>query len=203
LRVDKSIEWEIEIKIFRNKTVLGEILKVLLIASAVPGLLVFILWAVEGFPRIIDMYNGKYLVSLLIVLILGTILYLFLTMNKYPVKYQLNPKGVTFITLPKQRRKNKITSSLLVIIGALNKSPVPIGTGMMLESHQDMHTDWRKVEKIVFDKERKSITLRCKDVTKNVLFCNEDNVDEIFEIILYYCPKAKILIKTKSRGEDN
>lgn len=190
-----SIDWEIEISILNNMGVIGEVFKVLGIASAIPTLLVFILWAVDGFPQIIDLKDLKYFIVLIVITLAATALMILFTANKYPIRYELRPQGVTFITMAKRRKKNKFIAGLLILLGAAKNNPTAMGTGMLASSVQNMNTNWKKVRKIVLNKKRKSISLISSDMTKNILFCHEDNLNEVFSAVRLYCPKVKLIEK--------
>ena len=193
--IKPSINWEIEISILNNMGVMGEVFKVFGIASAIPALLVFILWAADGFPKIIDLGDFKYFLALIIITLIGTALLILAIGNNYPTRYELTPQGVTFITLAKRRKKNNFIALLLILLAGSKGNVSAMGTGVLAASRQDMHTNWKKVRKIVFNKKRRSISLICTDMTKNILFCKEDNVNEVFNAVKLYCPKAKILEK--------
>lgn len=193
--IKPEINWEIEISILNNMGVMGEVFKVLGIASAIPALLVFILWAADGFPKIIDLGDFKYFLGLIIITLIGTALLILAIGNNYPTRYELTPQGVTFITLPKRRKKNNFIATLLIILGGASRNPSAVGTGVLAASRQNMYTNWKKVRKIVFNKKRRSISLISIDMTKNILFCKEDNVNEVFNAVKLYCPKARIVEK--------
>jgi len=195
IKQKKSISWEIDISILTNMIVMKEILKVLGLATALPTILVLILWIAEGTPQIIDIKDGKYIFFLLIFLLVATSLFILIMGNKYPTRYEVNPKGVTFITLPKEKRKNKIVGAILFFLGLVKGNPTNMGIGMVTASRHNMHTDWKKVRKIVIYKKRMAISLMATDLRKNIIFCYKDNFEEIFSAVRFYCPKAKIIIK--------
>lgn len=191
--IKPSINWEIEISILNNMGVMGEVFKVLGIASAIPALLVFILWAADGFPKISDLGDFKYFLALILILIIVTALIILAVGNKYPTRYELTPQGVTFITLEKRRKKNNFIALLLILLGGAKGNISAMGTGVLAASRQNMNTNWKKVRKIVFHKKRRSISLISTDMTKNILFCKEDNISEVFNAVKLYCPKAKVI----------
>lgn len=191
--IKPSINWEIEISILNNMGVMGEVFKVLGIASAIPALLVFILWAADGFPKISDLGDFKYFLDLILILIIVTALIILAVGNKYPTRYELTPQGVTFITLEKRRKKNNFIALLLILLGGTKGNVSAMGTGVLAASRQNMYTNWKKVRKIVFNKKRGSISLISTDMTKNILFCKEDNINEVFNAVKLYCPKAKVI----------
>lgn len=190
-----SINWEIEIGILNNMGVMGEVFKVLGIASAIPTLLVFILWASDGFPKIIDLGDFKYFLVLIIITLIGTVLIILAIGNNYPTRYELNSKGATFITLAKRRKKNNFIALLLILLAGSKGNISAMGTGVLAASRQDMYTNWKKVKKVVYHKKRKSISLISSDMTKNILFCNEENINEVFNAVRLYCRNAKIIEK--------
>ncbi len=189
------ITWEIDIGILNNMGVMGEVFKVLAIAASIPFLLVVGLWAADGFPQIIDIGDAKYFIILIIVTLVLTALVIILTGNKYSIRYELGPQGVKFISLPKQQIKNKNIAKLLMFFGAAKGSHTSVGVGMIASARQNMYTDWRKVRKIIYQKRRRTIALKCSDMTKNILFCSQENADEVFNAVSYYCSKARIIIK--------
>lgn len=189
------IDWEIQIGILNNMGVMGEVFKVLGIAAAIPALLVFILWAADGFPQIGDLDGLGYFFILILITLSLTALLILATGNNYPTRYELNSKGVTFITLAKGRKKNKLLALLLIFIGSSKGNLSAMGTGVLAASRQNMYTNWKKVRKIVYHKNRRSISLISTDMTKNILFCKEDNVNEVFNAVKLYCPKAKVIEK--------
>lgn len=191
--IKPSINWEIEISILNNMGVMGEVFKVLGIASAIPALLVFILWAADGFPKISDLGDFKYFLALILIIIIVMALIILAVGNKYPTRYELTPQGVTFITLEKRRKKNNFIALLLILLGGAKGNISAMGTGVLAASRQNMNTNWKKVRKIVFHKKRRSISLISTDMTKNILFCKEDNINEVFNAVKLYCPKAKVI----------
>lgn len=193
--IKPSISWEIEIGILNNMGVVGEVFKVLGIASAIPALLVFILWAADGFPKVGDLSGFGYFLILIIITLGLTALLILAVGNKYPIRYELNSQGVTFITLAKRRKKNNFIALLLILLAGSKGNVSGVGTGVLAASRQDMHTNWRKVKKVVYHKKRKSIALISSDMTKNILFCNEENVNEVINAVKLYCNKAKIIEK--------
>ncbi|PRR83697.1 hypothetical protein [Clostridium vincentii] len=189
------INWEIEIGMITNIGVIREVFKVFAIASAIPAVFVFILWALDGFPEIIDLKDSKNFILLIFITIIGTVLLILLTGNKYPIRYEITPQGVTFITLDKRKKKNKIIALLLILLGAAKNNPTAVGTGLLASSRQNMYTNWKKVKKVIYHKKRRSISLVASDMTKNILFCNEENVKEVFNAVRLYCPKARLIEK--------
>lgn len=82
---------------------------------------------------------------------------------------------------------------LLILLGGAKGNISAMGTGVLAASRQNMNTNWKKVRKIVFHKKRRSISLISTDMTKNILFCKEDNINEVFNAVKLYCPKAKVI----------
>ncbi len=193
--IHEGLSWEIDVPILKPSGVLGEVLKVLALGALVPFVLIFILWAIEGFKPIIDLEDWKY-GAILIGLTLGlTLLFFLLLGNRYPTRYEVSVKGASFITLPQQQRKNKILAVFLVILGVFNRNPTAAGIGFLSASGQRMDTPWGKVRKIVFYGRRRVIALICKDLTRNILFCHQNNVEDVFKMVQHCCPKAQIQIK--------
>lgn len=190
-----ELYWEISINLFKNMGVLKEVLKVFGIAFGIVFLFVFLLWAGDGFPKIIDLGDIKYPLILLIGTVLGTGGFIKLLGNPYPIAYQLTSRGAKFITMPPQKRKNKVLSKVLMGLGLFARNPTAVGVGALAHSRQDMFTNWEKVRKVVYFKKKKEIHLKCKDMSKNILFCKGDNVEEVFSVVSYYCKKAKLVVK--------
>lgn len=190
-----ELSWEININLLKNTGVIKEVLKVLMIAFAIVFVFIFFLWAGDGFPNIIDLGDIKFVGGLLIATILGTVILIKLIGSSYLIAYQLTSRGAKFTTLPNQKRKNKILSAILMGLGLLSKNVTATGVGALSHSRQDMFTDWKKVRKVVYFKRKKEIHLHCKDLTKNILFCTQENVEQVFAMVSYYSKQAKLIIK--------
>ncbi|WMW22019.1 hypothetical protein RE476_11690 [Methanolobus mangrovi] len=188
-----DIKWDIDVSILTNRFILKELLKVLGIATFVTVAIVLLI----TLPSILggDIHSNssnardmKYALTLIGMLFFFTALFIFVYYgNMYMLSYSMDSKSVSTISRTEQRGKNSKLNFLLIIIGLLARNPTATGIGFLASSHQDQNLKWKNIKKATFHPDSSTVTLSAGYGEKSIVFCTDDNYDEVSGFIRSMC----------------
>lgn len=192
-----NISWIYEYNLWKEVAVFITILKVLLLSTLFPALVIFFVTLEEGFLKAIRVMAYVYFitgVSILCLLMVSYIIVAIINGGKYIVLFELDEFGVNHIQMPHQYKKNNVLSMIGVVFGAIANNYTAIGANLLSMSKKNMYTDFKKVKKIIINKKKKIIYLN-ETFKKNQIYILENDFDYIKEIILSKSKNATVLYK--------
>lgn len=175
----EKIQWEIYIKIFKNRF----ILKGLLIAIGIPfGTLVLaIIILSKGDIMGTDAKYALFLIFLL--LIITYIIIMIIYGGKYAPGFIIDDKGITNYTQDNQGKKNSIINTILVISGLYGGNLSAAGSGMIAQSRQEVKITWKEIRKVKYYPRQNTIIVRGGLNNKLAIFCTKENYEKVETVI--------------------
>ncbi len=180
------ISWDIDVSLLTNKHIAKQIVLVFSLAILFTITIIFLIELFSGSitPDFLIALAKIFLLLTAIITVL-TILGVFLAMgNRYSYTFTLDPqKGISERPQTRQRSKNFIINSLLVLLGLLAKNPTAAGTGILSQSRQEQFVNWKSINAIKTDPRNRAITLKRNRRTLMVVFCHPDNYETVAGLI--------------------
>jgi hypothetical protein len=196
---DGVLRWTYEMNMWTNPTILITLIKGVLIAAAVPILLVAVLGLVEKGPaeslRVLAVVAPYVLGIMLALLAIAYPIVALLNGGKYCVVFEMDDEGVNHIQMQKQFDRNKLVSMLTVLAGIAAGNPQAAGAGLLAGSRRNSYTKFSKVKTIVSRPSRDVIYVN-ESLSKNQVYADSDNYEVILNYLLHQCPKAKFLYRS-------
>ncbi len=184
--------WMYAFSFWKNPAVLITTYKLLLLATLVPGLLMFFLTlAEEGIApafRIFILIMGGGAVLMAALLALAYPLIALIYGGKYYVLFKMDNKGINHIQLDKQFKKAQAMGFLTTLLGAASGSIAAGGAGILAASRKNLYTSFERVKSMKVNSRRNTIYLN-ETLTRNQIYVSDENFQSIKEYILNHCPK--------------
>lgn len=193
---DGVLRWTYQMNMWRNPTIFITTAKVILLAAAVPVLLVVVLALVESGVR--ESLNALLVVApyvfgiMLALLMLAYPLIAILNGGKYCVVFEMDDEGVNHIQMDKQFRKNQVLAFLTVLAGLASGNPQTAGAGLLAGTKRSSYSRFSKVKTIVARPRRHVIHVN-ESLLRNQIYAPAEFYETIQQHILSRCPKAKVL----------
>ena len=168
-----ELTWVAKLPFVRDPVFIRQMSLVFVLPLVVLGLLLVVLeWP-------LDMQSLSMILK--IVLVTGGVmlaLYLFVIFGvlrgRQEIRYTLDAKSAREETAGPLKHMN-IVKLLLVLSG----KPTYAGIGLMAQGPQSAQTTWKRVQKFVPDPDAKTITLRKGHTDLAVLYCTQENYDQV------------------------
>jgi len=175
----KKIQWEIYVKIFKNPF----IIKGLMIAIGIPfGILItVIIILAEGNIMGTDAKYALFLIGLLF--LLTYIIIMIIYGGKYAPGFIIDDTGIVNYTQDKEKNKNKIINTILIIFGLFRGGFSAAGSGMMAQSKQVVKIKWKEIRKVKYYPKHNTIIVKDGLTNKLAIFCTKDNYSDVEEAI--------------------
>lgn len=176
------ISWEIDVSLLNNKHIVKQIIFVFSIAILFTILVIFFIELFSGsltWSFLVTL--AKIFLLLVAIIAVLAVLGVFLVMgNRYSYAYTLDPdRGIWERPQVRQRRKNFIINSLLVILGLFAKTPSAAGAGVLAQSRQEQFVKWEDVNKLEIDPRNNTVALKKNRRVLMVVFCHPDNFEAV------------------------
>lgn len=190
-------QWVYEFNLWKNPTILITVLKIMLLATAVPILLLVLLEVGNGVEAAIKAFKTVsfmlfVIFSFLTLLAYGSIAVLY--GGKYCVIFIMDEKGIHHIQMKKQFEKYQVIALLNTLTGIGTGNLQVAGSGLISGSRQSQYTQFSKVKKVIVRKKRNSILLSAP-FNYNQIYMNPNDFDQITDFITSHCTHA--IVKKK------
>lgn len=190
--------WAFELSLLSNPTIFITLIKVLLIASLMPVLLVGgitlyesgLLKSLQAMGQVLAIVIGV----LLVLMIPAYLLIALLFRGRYCVVFEMDDHSVTHIQMQKQFQKNQVLAFLTVLAGAAAGNPQTAGAGLLSGSKQSSTSTFSKVKSLVFHPRRHVIYVN-EAFNKNQVYAPPAFYETIQNHLITHCPKAKVVRK--------
>ena len=180
-----------EFSFWKNPVVLITAYKVLLIALAVPALLMFFLTLGDGMEeafKILITMIGYGIVLMTVLLIVAYIVLGFMYGGKYYVLFKMDDNGVNHIQLDKQYKKAQALGYLTAMIGVTTGNLSAGGAGLLVASKPSLYTNFKKVKSIKISPRSNTIYIN-ESLKRNQIYATKEDFPFVKEYILKNCPK--------------
>jgi hypothetical protein len=188
--------WTYELSLLTNPTVFITLIKVTLIASLMPVLLVGGITLFEsGLLKSLQAMGQVFAIVLGIMLALMILAYLLIALlfrGKYCVVFEMDSHSITHIQMQKQFQKNQVLAFLTVLAGAAAGNPQTAGAGLLAGSKQSSTSTFAKVKSLVFHPRRHVIYVN-ETLNKNQVYAPPAFYEIIQKHLIAHCPKAKVV----------
>lgn len=173
----KEITWEASIHLYRDNT----ILKQLLIAIGLPfGLVILFLFWVAIKSKSVMGYYGLVMIAILFIVTFFFIALVY--QNKIHVRYELNQKNITMMMSQQQAKKNNMINLATMIVGLLKLSPTPVGAGLLVSSHQQQTMKLIDIDSIKIDDHNHKIIIK-DSFYEFIVQCTTQNYQDVKNFI--------------------
>lgn len=176
----KVIEWDFKVPLY-NRFIVLDIFKVLGIPFLI--ILIIIFWNEYSLRRkgyITNTSDYKYaLIFLCIFLLLSIFLLWLIYRNHFESHFKIDQKEASVSYKGTTKRKNAFVNTLLIIFGISSHRPGTVGTGLISASRQTVSVNWKNVFKVVLFPRNHVVVLRNSWRQVMVLYCTNDNYEEI------------------------
>jgi hypothetical protein len=172
--------WEISIPMLNNRVIVGALVKVFGIASAMLGGLLAFLFALEGEWHLIP----KVLLFAALVggglILLGLFCMGVIFRNRMRFRYTVSSTGILFETIDKTA---KTTNRLAIILGLLLRRPQAVGAGLIATSQEVQELKWRGSFCAVYRPGARLVILRNRWRQLMIVYCTAENYAQVADSI--------------------
>ena len=199
-----EISWEIDVPLLTNRFILYDLLKVWGFSSLILGLIMAGIAVYDGKWRsLVDMAPvvGGVSAGLLALLILVMLLFFW---NRFPMGFNLSPKGATVVSLS---RRGRWGNRLAVVLGALAGKPGVAGAGLLGMAQETVAVAWDDVRRLNIHAPTRVISLMDSWHVALRLYCTPPNYDLVLNAVQHWAarglkkaartPRAKGLTPTR------
>ncbi|MDD2426945.1 MAG: hypothetical protein PHR78_01690 [Eubacteriales bacterium] len=162
-----ELNWKIRIPLLKNRLIRNQ----LALAIGIPfGILCLVLLLLQA-------YNGLALVGA--TLVLAFLLVLFIFRGTYDVEFTLDEQGISCETQNKQKKRVRRMASATAVMGVLAGNPTATGAGLMAGARTNERLLWKRIRKVKYLDQQRTIMLRAGWGEAIAVFCTEENYQEI------------------------
>ena len=195
--INESFSWKYDVNLFKDPTILVLIYKVLFLSCIICFFLLSCIAmcddGIDGLSDIIPDAKTLLIITLIVIGVgfVGYFLYAIIMGGKYSIMFTMDQKHIVHEQIPKQAKKSKKISFLLVLAGLLAKRPTSVGTGMITAEHTKTISNFEDVILVKAVRRFNMIKVNEK-FTKNRVYVNSDDYDFVLDFIIKHCPNAQI-----------
>lgn len=197
---DGTYRWLVEINLLKDTTIPFTVWKILLLSCLVPLALTVVLALAEGnltehlFP-IFRLFGLAATIVTVLVAVGYYLVFIPIRGMRYPVVFEMDPKGIRHMQMPKSQDKTELLAWLGILAGALAGNPAVVGTNLLAASRKQLYTEFKKVRKIDVDRRKKVIKLVASDMTRNLIYASQEDFEFVQEWILKHCRRDGVTVK--------
>lgn len=191
---DGKYRWMYEFHMLRNPVILFTVLKVLMLGSCAPTLLVALATLGKGFSKALEAGAQVFGIMMVIMIPMGLLSYLILAGIygwKYIVLFVMDEEGIEHIQQEKQFTKAQGIAWLTMLAGAAANQPGRVGGGMLMATKNSSSSTFRNVKSVVSLRSLHTIKVNSL-FSKNQIYVEAADYDFVWNYITTRCPKAKI-----------
>jgi hypothetical protein len=191
--------WAFEMNMWKNPTLVITAWKVMFLAALFPALLMFVLTLADGDGLVAALDVFIRVLGLVFAVVTGLLLLAYplvalINGGKYCVVFEMDDYRVKHIQMQKQYKKSQVLSMLVVLAGAIAKSPQTAGAGLLAGSKQSLISNFDRVKTLVVQENRNVIYLN-ENLTRNQVYAEAADFNFIRDHIISRCKKARVSYK--------
>ena len=197
---DGKYRWAYEVNLYRNTSILIDLLKVVVVCFAgilaimgIVGLFQGWAWSLDNLTTTALAFAGI-IVFMLVISIISYYIWARLSGGRYAIMFEMDETGIVHKQMDRQVKKNEIVAKIGLAAAVLGGSPGVAGTAMLAASVNTWKSDFRSVRRIIPKRRRHLIKVN-ELLTKNRIFV--DDMQD-YEFVLDYIRKRS---NKMSRGE--
>ena len=192
-----TFTWNYDVNLLKDMSILILVYKVLFLSCFICFFLMSCIGMCEdGLDGLTDMMPSPKTILIMILVVLGLgfigyFVYAAIMGWKYSIRFTMDEKQVVHEQIPKQAKKAKKISFLLVLAGLFAKRPTTVGTGMITASHTKSISTFEHV--ILVKSVRRFNMIKVNErFFKNRVYVNDEDYDFVLDFIIKHCNNAKI-----------
>ena len=196
----KVIEWDFKVPLY-NRFIVLDFFKVLIVPICL--ILIIIIWNEYSLRKkgfLTNTSDYKFAIIFLGIFVLLIIFLLWLIYrNRFESHFKLNQKEASVSYGGTTKRKNALINTLLIIFGISSHRPGAAGTGLISASRQTVSVNWNDVFKVVLFPRNNVVVLRNSWRQVMVLYCTNDNYEEVAKFATSKVEKRSEQIKKDTK----
>ena len=195
--IDGQFRWVYELSMWKKPTIIITIVRILILTSLFPALIVFFSSLGEGSKNAAADFIYVYGICIAIIVPLLLVAYIIVGVingGKYCIVFEMDKFGVKHIQMKKQFKKAKTTSMIGVIAGTIAGNITLTGSNLLAGSRQSLYSKFRKVKSVVVVRKQNVIYVN-ENLNHNQIYVEDENLDFVAQFIVERCKKAKVSYK--------
>ncbi len=191
-----SYHWTYNKSLYRDPLILILLLKIMVLASLVPAVLVFLLevWGggiADAFDAFLSV-AGIVLVVVIPLSLLGYLIYAVKMGGHYRVVFTMDDRGILHEQEEEQADKARKAGALTAATGLVTGDLTTAGAGLN-SMRTEMYTEFGSVRSLRLVRRYNTIFL-----DRNQVYVHKEDMDKVWGYILDRCPKAKVKGRRRS-----
>lgn len=199
---DGKYRWAYKVNLYRNPSILIDLLKIDVYIFLGMYVLFFIIGVCDGNIRIRsweDLWNnlwweGKFFFCIAMFFIaLCTFCYYIWARNDryYAAMFEMNEKGVLHAQMSSQVKKQELVSAIAAMTGVVANDPGPIASSILTSTFTAWNSEFRKVRHVKPVRRRHLIKVN-ELLTKNRIFVDDpEDYEFVLDYIRQRCPRVR------------
>lgn len=185
---DKKTTWEIKIPLITNPLIMLDTVKVFGIAFLIIALLFFIIFGAQGEMETLLPMLGMFGIIFGGLIFLSMLIMVIVFGNKFHCRFTISPEGILFENVDKRSR---FLNRAAVGTGFLAGSASTMGAGFTAQASEMIGIEWQNIARADFNPKRKTISIANTWRKVMVVYCNNDNWDEVSATVKEYLESTK------------
>ncbi len=199
-RQGDKYRWIYNVNLWTDTFVPVMVLKIFLLASLVPALIVFLANAFEGYPAEgLRAFITVYGISVGIVIALLIIAYPIFVLAKggrYSILFEMDDQGINHIEIPPTVKHSDLMRWAGFATGLIAGNPTLMGANLLAMSKSQMYSTYSYISKVINYNRKGVMKIICTDMTRNLIYTQPADFDFVRQFIIGNCSKdVKILNK--------
>ena len=191
---DGVYRWYYEYPMLKNPVVLFTVWKVLLLAAAVPAIVVFLSDLSDGFFRALGHTLGVYALIAAICFVLSLLGYFILAATygfKYIVLFEMDESGLLHTHIREQRDKARVMGHLAAALSVAQGSFGGVLAGLSAGRKSSSSSSFSVVSSVK-GRRRRNVIYVNELLSRNHVYVADEDYDFVYNFIVEHCPKAKV-----------
>jgi hypothetical protein len=178
----QEITWDFGIPLLTNPFILLDFGKVLVITFAILSAIFMLIGIVQGADEFMDMLAliPMFAICILVVGVTMALVMLVGYGNRFPCRFTVNRKGVSYEVTPGQKKMN----TAIIIIGVLAGRPGVAGSGFLAKAQESGSFAWADVHGVDLSPRRRVVCIRNSWRTLLRVYCTPENYDGVAAMAL-------------------
>ncbi len=192
---DGSYRWIHEVRLLTDTLLPATLIKICLLASLAPPLLLAFLSLIEGtflrdYPAFIKVFAITAGILMGLCLIAYYLVFVPVMGGRYTVVFEMDEDGISHIEMPKKTDKMFVLNTLGVMAGIASGNLSVAGANLMAASRKRMYTGFKNVRKIILYRKKGAMKLVANDMTRNLIYAPSQDLERVYQMILERCPRG-------------
>lgn len=162
------LDWSIDVGLVTEPLILVSLIKVMMLAVVLPGVLLAFLLAVDGDAVSVGSIFVGIAIAFAVIVVLGLLAATVILRNRFSTRYVIDHRGVRQSSVD---HRADAASTAAVVAGVVAGSPGTVGAGLIAMSQADRSVAWSAVASVRRHPARHAIALSNSWRTVMLIFC--------------------------------